>query len=85
MNEPSDTTPEVSHRDIIEAGGGSTIVAKRISEVETAAGRPPVPLEAVKGWKRVSSIPGRYWAAFAEAGICGLEDLAAAAAALRAA
>ncbi len=85
MIDASEALPEASHRDFIDSGGGSTAVSRRISEIELAAGRPAVSAETVKAWKRSNSIPGRYWVAFADAGIAGLEDLAAAAAALRAA
>jgi len=75
----------VSHRDIIDRGEGSTAVARKISEIEEANGRQPVDPNTAKAWKRTDSIPGIYWQAFVDAGLATLEELAAAAAAKRAA
>ena len=64
-----------THIDIIDAAGGPSALAKVIK----------VDANTVKAWKRIGSIPAAHFTALAEAGLASLEELAAAAAARRAA
>lgn len=73
----------MSHKAIIDEGGGPAAVARSISEIEEKHGRAPVDANTTKAWKRSDSIPNAYWFAFSEAGLASLERLAQAAAARR--
>ena len=59
-----------SHSDIIEAAGGAARLARRLK----------VPSNRINQWKRLDSIPPRYWPGMAERDLASLEELAAAAA-----
>jgi len=59
-----------SHSDIITAAGGPARLARGLK----------VPSNRINQWKRLDSIPPRYWPAIAGRGLASLEELAAAAA-----
>ena len=61
-----------THAKIIEDGGGYQAVASKVPN--TIAAR-------VRFWAKRSSIPPEFWTGFVGAGLCSLEELAAAAAA----
>ena len=65
-----DTDTLRSHRDVIALAGGPSRLARLL---KCPAGR-------AHQWKRLDSIPPRYWAAIVLRGHASLEDLAGAAA-----
>ena len=58
-----------THSQIIEDAGGPTSVAK-VTSAEPGT---------VKQWKRLDSIPGRYWIDLAAAGLSTMDELGLAA------
>jgi hypothetical protein len=65
-----DTTTHRSHRDIIGVAGGPSRLARTLK----------CPSNRIHQWKRLDSIPPRYWAAIVLRGHASLEELAGAAA-----
>lgn len=65
-----DREPLRSHRDVIALAGGPSRLARML---KCPAGR-------AQQWKRLDSIPPRYWAAIVLRGHASLEELAGAAA-----
>ncbi len=65
----------ISHRDIIERGGGPAAFGRAIE--------PPVEANTTKQWKRLDSIPKEYWRGIADAKLATLDELADAAASKR--